>query len=348
MSTLEVTPWRRFQHDRLYVNLPDGQNVAWFDLRTQQLEIKLEAHRDAALDALAAYLAQRPDLPGLALPPSASSPPADPWPTPPALGQPTAGWTPEIPEQPAAKPAVPPTAAPRSEPPSSGTSAALGPAGAPPHPTNALDPADDLARNPPGAALRAKIKELTPGFWRALLNWLLSRPSEDLSSWHKGLVGEQTAANELQRLTPWGWRILHSLPLAEEVDLDHLLVGPGGVFTINTKYLPEADVWVGDQEIWVRGQATKYLRKAWAEANRVSAILSQACGFTVRAEPVLAFVAVRKLVLAPPRDNARSRQVRAIHCAEFVTFAGLPEVWSPAHVERIYTAARDRRNWPRA
>jgi|KBSSwiStaDraftv2_1062776.scaffolds.fasta_scaffold01397_19 hypothetical protein len=42
------------------------------------------------------------------------------------------------------------------------------------------------------------------------------------------------------------------------------------------------------------------------------------------------------------------KQVRAIHCAEFVTFAGLPEVWSPAHVERIYTAARDRRDWPRA
>ncbi|MFF6784538.1 nuclease-related domain-containing protein [Streptomyces sp. NPDC012510] len=29
-----------------------------------------------------------------------------------------------------------------------------------------------------------------------------------------------------------GWWVLHSIPLPRNVDLDHLLIGPGGVFSV--------------------------------------------------------------------------------------------------------------------
>jgi hypothetical protein len=371
MNKLTVTPWRRFGHDRLYVNLPDGKSAAWLDLQTNQLSILLDVDRDAVVDALSLYLALQPPSPA---PPS--SPPAL-NPIPPATLPGPTGASPPVttPDLPLAAPAAPSSTAelptlpvptplvgwvpelPAADVPPATTQPGLPPAKAPDpggtlvpraHLSGDLDPADDLARNSPGAALRTKIEELTPGFWRSLSNWLRGQPAEDLASWRKGLAGEQTAADELERLTPRGWQVLHSIPLAAEVDIDHLLIGPGGVFTVNTKYHPGANIWVGDQVVKVRGQRTEYVPKAWAEAKNVSTILSQACGFTVRAEPVLAFVAVRKLVVAPPRDNVRSRRVRAIRCAEFITFAGLPEVWSPTHVDLIYAAARDRRNWPRA
>lgn len=56
---------------------------------------------------------------------------------------------------------------------------------------------------------------------------------------------------ELDRLARRGWRVLHSIPLANNVDVDHLLIGPGGVFSINTKYHHNKVVWVGDDAVKV-------------------------------------------------------------------------------------------------
>ncbi len=314
MGELQVKPWRRRGQDRLYVNLPDGQSAAWFDLRTHQLNVLLDVNRDEVVDALAPYLAQRPAPPADPLPSPAMPPPPPPVPT----SAPLAGWTPEV-----------------STPPGWTTS---GPVGAAP------DPADDLAGNPPGATIRAKIEELTPGFWRALLNRLFRRPSE-IDGWRKGLVGEEAVGAELERLTGRGWRVVHSIPLPRNVDIDHLLIGPGGVFTFNTKNHAGARIWVGDQMVKVGGQLYPYVRKAEAEAKRASAVLSQTCGFAVEAKAVLAFVQPANLTVARPRGDAHAIHVRAIRHDEIATFGDLSAAWQPAHVERIYAAARDRRNW---
>lgn len=327
MSELQVTPWRRFGHDRLYVNLPDGQSAAWFDLKNQQLNVLLDAYRDAALDALALYLGEWPQTasrpPAPAPPPASAPPPA-----------PSAGWTPALPAPSASWPAP---AIPVGGPSAAGAAVpgAMAPAAmaAPP------DPADDLAGNPPGAAIRAKIEELTPGFWRALLNRLLRRPSET-QTWRKGLVGEELAAQELERLTAWGWRVLHSVPLPRGVDIDHLLIGPGGVFTVNTKYHVGARIWVGDQAVKMGSQSYPYVRKARAEAGRAAKVLTQACGFTVTVDAVLAFVEPAKLTVAPSLHD-----VRAIRHDQITTFGNLPAVWRPGDVEQIYAAARNRRTW---
>ncbi|EIV96286.1 nuclease-related domain-containing protein [Frankia sp. QA3] len=317
MSELQVTPWRRYGHDRLYVNLPDGQSAAWFDLKTRQLNVLLDVYQEAVLDALAPYLAERPAPPSRPLPPTA--PPPVSTPAPPAA--PPAGWTPAVPAPSASWPVSPPV------PPAAGPMAAV------PH------PADDLAGNAPGAAIRAKIKELTPGFWRALLNRLLRRPSET-EGWRKGLVGEETVGAELERLTGRGWRVLHSVPLPRDVDIDHLLIGPGGVFTFNTKYHVGARIWVGDQAVKMGRQPYPYVRKARAEAGRATRVLTQACGFTVTVDAVLAFVEPAKLTVEQSLHD-----VRAIRHDQIAAFGNLPVVWQPGDVERIYAAARDRRSW---
>ncbi|CAI7974232.1 NERD domain-containing protein [Frankia sp. Hr75.2] len=336
MGELHVMRWNRYGHARLYVNLPDGQSVAWFDLRTDQLNILLDVDRDAVLAALAPYLGQRPE-------PSAHPPPSHVVPPPPApvsTPAPLAGWTPEVPvrtgSQTVPLPAVPLPAVPLPG------SPPMQPPGAPGLTGGA--PADDLAGNPPGAAIRAKIEELTPGFWRALLNRLFRRPSET-DGWRKGLVGEETVGAELELLAGRGWRVLHSIPLPRGVDIDHLLIGPGGVFTFNTKYHVGARIWVGDQAVKLGGQPYPYVRKARAEASRASAALSGACGFAVQVDAVLAFVAPAKLTVAPSRDVVHAIRVHAIRHDQIATFSDLSAVWQPAHVEQIYAAARDRRNW---
>jgi hypothetical protein len=46
VNELRVVPWKRYGHDRLYVNLPDGENVAWLDRRTGQLNLLIDEYRD--------------------------------------------------------------------------------------------------------------------------------------------------------------------------------------------------------------------------------------------------------------------------------------------------------------
>ncbi|MCP3821717.1 NERD domain-containing protein [Streptomyces sp. A3M-1-3] len=56
MRGLRVTPARRYGQDRLYVSLPDGLTVAWYDRETARVSVLSADHRDAALAALAPYL----------------------------------------------------------------------------------------------------------------------------------------------------------------------------------------------------------------------------------------------------------------------------------------------------
>lgn len=272
MSGLQVSAWKRYGHDRLYVNQSDGKKVAWLDRRTGYVKLLVEEQRDAVLDALAPYLTASPS------------------------------------------PVV----------------------------QKALRSADDLAANRPGDALQMKVDELTPGFWR----WALARLSGrrlEADSWRAGLVGERRVGAELERLERRGWRVLHSIPLSGEVDIDHVLIGPGGAFCFNTKCHRGARVWVGDDSVRIGGQSYPYVRKSRAEAQRASAALTTACGFPVEVQPVLAFVAVTELQVVPSL-----RDVRVLQERDIAAFKHLKTGWRPDKVELVYAAARDRHTWVRS
>jgi len=57
MTGLRVTPGYRQGRDRLYVSLPDGRNIAWYDRESGRVSLVHERHRAEALTALAPFLA---------------------------------------------------------------------------------------------------------------------------------------------------------------------------------------------------------------------------------------------------------------------------------------------------
>jgi nuclease-like protein len=62
------------------------------------------------------------------------------------------------------------------------------------------------------------------------------RPSPDASAWRRGAAGERRTARLLGPLERHGWAILHDLALpGSRANLDHLAIGPGGVFVIDSK-----------------------------------------------------------------------------------------------------------------
>lgn len=111
--------------------------------------------------------------------------------------------------------------------------------------------------------------------------------SEESRPWFTGAVGEIAVGRMLESLPP-SWVVYHALPIGNRgSDIDHLVVGPGGVFTINTKTHRRAKIWVGDRAILVNGHKQPYLRNSVHEGERISKVLRPLGADYVR--PVLAF-----------------------------------------------------------
>jgi Nuclease-related domain len=62
------------------------------------------------------------------------------------------------------------------------------------------------------------------------------QPSPDAVAWRQGAAGERRTARLLAGLERQGWVVLHDLAVpGSRANIDHLVVGPGGVFVIDSK-----------------------------------------------------------------------------------------------------------------
>ena len=88
-----------------------------------------------------------------------------------------------------------------------------------------------------GSLLTPRSGLLLGGFAVITAGWALRfRPSLDAGAWRRGAVGERRTARLLGPLEREGWAILHDLAVpGSRANLDHLAIGPGGVFVIDSK-----------------------------------------------------------------------------------------------------------------
>ncbi|MFI0226103.1 nuclease-related domain-containing protein [Streptomyces lydicus] len=185
-----------------------------------------------------------------------------------------------------------------------------------------------------------KLAELEPNFVKRLFaRW--SR-NEDLRSWASGLIGERITGRRLARLGPQ-WKVLHAVQWASGSDIDHLAVGPAGVFAINSKRHKGKAVWYGDRAITVNRVPTRHIAISLSEAQRIARVLTRHCGFSVPVKPAIAVVQAAKLTVknaAPP--------VLVVDAGDLVRrLAGMSPVLSSDQVARIYEVARNARTWER-
>jgi nuclease-like protein len=71
----------------------------------------------------------------------------------------------------------------------------------------------------------------------ALVGWRLRfRPTEQARTWQRGAHGERRTARLLDRLTRDGYVVFHDLAVpGSPADVDHLVIGPTGLFVIDSK-----------------------------------------------------------------------------------------------------------------
>jgi hypothetical protein len=67
--------------------------------------------------------------------------------------------------------------------------------------------------------------------------WVLRfRTTPETRAWRRGAVGERRTARLLGRLERHGWAVLHDLAVpGSRANIDHLAIGPGGVFVVDSK-----------------------------------------------------------------------------------------------------------------
>ena len=94
---------------------------------------------------------------------------------------------------------------------------------------------DDLALNKPGATLRVKAGEIQHAHPFLVFVLRLFGVHSQERAWRRGAEGEEEVAWRLHKLGE-GWRVLHSVPIGTgETDIDHVVIGPPGVFSLNSK-----------------------------------------------------------------------------------------------------------------
>ena len=210
--------------------------------------------------------------------------------------------------------------------------------------TSSIAHGDDLARNAPGSSASARARELRrehPLLTSAAAALGIRTSAQQFAA---GARGERTVGRQLNRWAArYGWHVLHAVPVGRRgADIDHVVIGPFGVVTVNTKTTSTA-VWVGEYGLTIGGKPVDYLRKSRQEADRASRLLHRATGLEVPVQSAIVFVGARKVtvrsggpadvaVLPTPRALRRwlHKQSPALH---------------PDQVEAIYEAARRPASW---
>ena len=107
--------------------------------------------------------------------------------------------------------------------------------------------------------------------------------------------GERAVGQQLEELRKQGFQVLHDI-VGDEFNIDHVLIGPAGVFTIETKTISKPVR--GDPKISFDGQSISIagaqltrnpVIQAKAQARWLKDLIAQSTGRTVEVWPVVVF-----------------------------------------------------------
>lgn len=122
---------------------------------------------------------------------------------------------------------------------------------------------------------------------------------------YRAAVGELLVGDMLDNLGP-RWDVLHVVPVdADGKDIDHLVIGPPGVFTITTENFPGQEIKVNGDVLTVGSQRFDDVAVARELGQSAAELLSAAAGRAITVMPILVVVTPTKLSLRAQPEGAR-------------------------------------------
>jgi hypothetical protein len=157
---------------------------------------------------------------------------------------------------------------------------------------------------------------------------------QSTEAWGKGAQGERMTADVLARL-PDGYVTVHDLPMpGSRANIDHLVLGPTGVFTVESKHY-SAPVVINGKQVRAGGRSGRPLIE---QATRQAAAVTAALG--VAAVPIVvvhgAGVQLSGWFTKPTVDGVRFCSGRRLHKA----LTGRPAMLGPDEVASLANRAR--------
>ena len=169
----------------------------------------------------------------------------------------------------------------------------------------------------------------------------MSPLSHETHALYRGVVGELEVGEALDRLGS-EWVVRHALPVEAGLgDIDHLVIGPAGVFIIATKNHSGLSVWASQRTLMVAGVRQPHIRNMEYEMGSAERILSAAAGSPVEVSGILAVVAAKNLVV-----REKHRDVAVLSASHLVGWLQRHKrVLTAAEVSHLGTAASLASTW---
>lgn len=160
---------------------------------------------------------------------------------------------------------------------------------------------------------------------------------------HQGALGEIEVGRLLSELGP-EWFVRHAVPIGAGIkDVDHLVIGPGGVFAINTKHHAGAKIWVVDYALGVNNSKTRHLADGHRDAVDVARRLSARAEFPAPVRPVIALVDPLSVV---DRRAPLNRPVAVLDARKLVAWLrAQPQQLSDTKLSLLKLAAEEPETW---
>lgn len=156
--------------------------------------------------------------------------------------------------------------------------------------------------NPAGHSARVCAEQLRAeqsNFTRVVARMCDSSTEERF--WRLAALGEEKVGRKLAQL-PDQWVVVHDLALGREgANIDHLVIGPPGVFAVTTLYLT-GTLTVHDRAILHDGRRTTFLSGARAEARHSRRVLDGLLRPDIAVTPIIAIVGKLPDIRTLPRD----------------------------------------------
>ena len=125
---------------------------------------------------------------------------------------------------------------------------------------------------------------------------------------------------------PSEWIVFHSLPVGDSgADVDHLVIGPGGVFALHSDRQARKAVQVAGRSVLVGARKIPYIREAEYEAVCLTTLLSQRMPRAASVHGVVVLVDTKSVIV-----KAQPSRVKVIEAVDLCAWLqGLPSVLAP-------------------
>lgn len=209
-------------------------------------------------------------------------------------------------------------------------------------------PEDDIATHQPGRHTSALVKAWDAEIQDIERDITQLQALRDVATYQRdqyaeGTTGEHRVGGLLNKLHKHGWGVLHSISVHDgAADLDHLLIGPGGIWTVNSKRHADGRVTVNGDTMMIGRARVDYVRAARREAELAEEHL-KAAGVDTPVESSVVLDGPRDMTL-DVRRSPRDVDVFAAKNA-FSFFSSLPKKLGPTAVNAAFATARKPSTW---